>query len=295
MTSVLYAAVVVHDIVRSVQSGVGAPVELFPYALVLWILAEAYQLLQELQQSFEQVESLSEELGDANFELQETEAAIVRFVPFDFLRTLGKESIRDVEAGDYRAIGDERAPLWIPHAGESGAGPIAVCEADFERINDLVSPSRALHRSSKRLPERLPRRRLPGVLSGWPARRRRGRDRDPGGGARLQSPGSVERALGCRAPTLRVGIGIDTGWVQLGTIGSGQHLVRGVVGEPVEGARRIEVAAFGAAGTLGRLLISAATREGLGEDCPFELRPVEGSPWRRRSRSDADLRGARGA
>ena len=275
VTSVLYAAVVVHDIVRSLQSGAGASVELFPYALILWILAESYQLLQELQQSFEQVESLSEELGDANFELQETEAAIVRFVPFDFLRTLGKHSIRDVNAGDHAA-----SKMSVLHCGfhALGDGSDALpWKADFARINDLVAHLEPCidHRNGF-----LNDYRGDGFQAFFPGGPR---DAVAAGveilaAARELDSQTAASGRSAEQARLRVGIGIDTGRVQLGTIGSGQHLVRGIVGEPVEGARRIEAAAVPAAGMRGRLLISAETREGLGEDCSFEVQTLHEPP-----------------
>lgn len=275
LTALAYAGVVVHDIVRSAQSGVGASVELFPYAVVLWILAEAYQLLQGFHQSFEQVESLSDELGEANFELQETEAAIVRFVPFDFLRALGKASIRDIESGDHAT-----SQMSVLHCGfhalpggvrEPGAGHVAdeaASDAAFERMAALVA------------------RLEPGIHHHGGFVDACGGDGFqayfPGGAAdavaaaraiveRLESEDSGTRDRPSLPADVR--IGIDTGPLQLGTIGSGEHLVRSVLGRPVDEARRIE----GLARRSGsRVLISDATREALAkaEGEPVAMRPM---------------------
>ena len=147
-TAVLYTGFIVHDIVRSIESGFGAPIELFPYAIVLWIFAEAYQILQGFHQSFEKVESLSDELSDANFELQETEAAIVRFVPFDFLRSLGKNSIREVHSGDHA-----RSELSVLYCGFRNVSandrlPRTVFTVDFG--STVSAGTRVLTRENKR-------------------------------------------------------------------------------------------------------------------------------------------------
>ncbi len=89
---------VVHDVVRT-QTGLGAPIELFPYFVVFSIALESSSLLRSFARSLANVERLSSELQESNFELQETEEAVVRFVPFDVLRTLGKQSVRDVRPG----------------------------------------------------------------------------------------------------------------------------------------------------------------------------------------------------
>ena len=69
-------------------------------------------------------------------------------------------------------------------------------------------------------------------------------------------------------------MGIDTGWVQLGTIGSGEHLVRCVLGGPVERSRQI---AYASNGRLGSVMISGTTRDGLGQDVWFDVQPIEGA------------------
>lgn len=98
--AIVFTVSVAHDVFRT-STGLGASIELFPYFVVVWLASEAYSLLRSFARTFERAETLSRELEDANFELQETEQAVVRFVPFALLRTLGKQSIRDVRAGDH--------------------------------------------------------------------------------------------------------------------------------------------------------------------------------------------------
>lgn len=267
VTALLYVGLVVHDILRTISSASGAPIELFPYGVVLWILAEAYQLLRELHASFEQVETLSKDLSEANFELQETEAAIVRFVPFDFLRSLGKRSIRDVEAGDH--AGSQMSILHCAlHAPRSDAKDRVGADlaSAFERINELVGRFEpCIHRHAGFLNDY----QGDGFQAFFPD------------GARDAVEAAVDIMAAARhfnaeaaskgQVTIDVGIGIDSGEVQLGTVGSGEHLVRCVVGEPVDSARRIASLTLR---TGARILIGTTTRERIGDDVPFEIHGV---------------------
>jgi adenylate cyclase len=267
VTAVLYLCVVAHDILRSIQSGVGVPIELFPYAIVLWIFAEAYQLLQGFHKSFEEVESLSEELGDANFELQETEAAIVRFVPFDFLRELGKESLRDVQSGDHAR--SEMSVLHCRFHPARGKTDSEDSGESFERINELIE---ALEPCIYRQNGFLNDYRGDGFQAFFPG----GPPDAVAAAVEIRDAAREFAATGApsgRGP-IEVGMGIDTGWVQLGTIGSGEHLVRCVFGGPVERSRQI---AYASNGRLGSVMISGTTRDGLGQDVWFDVQPIEGA------------------
>jgi class 3 adenylate cyclase len=267
VAGLLYLGVVVHDIVRTMQSDVGAPVELYPYAMVLWIAAEGAELMRRFYQTFDRVESLSDELAEANFELQETESAIVRFVPFDFLRLLGKQSIRDVDTGDRT-----RARLTVLHCGfhwspDGRRGRTA--ESDFDAVHDLVARVEPLiaHRGGF-----VNEFEVDGFQAFFPG------DAAAAVSAALEIVAATAQArdaagAGGRA-AIELAIGIDTGPVLLGTVGSGEHLLRGVVGEAVEVARRIEARA---ARHEARILISPATRAALGDTDGLEIDPVPGA------------------
>jgi two-component system sensor histidine kinase ChiS len=70
-----------------------------------------------------------------------------------------------------------------------------------------------------------------------------------------------------------VGIGIDTGELLLGTIGGDQHLTSGVVGAAVHTAQRLAALTRSRS---ARLLITAATRDGLADPSRFAIRATEG-------------------
>lgn len=86
----------------------------------------------------------------------------------------------------------------------------------------------------------------------------------------LEAFNQVSRELG--QPELNMGIGINTGAVVLGTIGSADRLQCSVVGDSVNLASRIEqlTKLYGA-----RLLISCSTFDALAEPHKFELRQVD--------------------
>ncbi len=257
----LYFLVVVHDIARTVWTGVGAPVELYPYAMVIWILAEAWELMQRFYVAFTRVESLSDALGEANFELQENESAIVRFVPFDLLRLLGKQSIREVDAGDrVRAhMSVLRCGVRPPPDGSASAAP----EHGFELVSRLVERVERLVEHRGGFVNEFGGDGFEALFSGRP---------DDAVAAAREIVEAVCDGGGRASGDLA--IGIDTGAVVMGTAGGHQRLMRGVFGEPIETARALEREASRAG---IRILISGATRAGLSEADGLETRRIDGA------------------
>jgi class 3 adenylate cyclase len=74
-----------------------------------------------------------------------------------------------------------------------------------------------------------------------------------------------------RSP-LEVGIGVATGTLLVGTMGSDQHLTSGVIGEAVDVAPRVEVLARRAGAPI---LIAQSTRDALTDPTVFALREVD--------------------
>jgi len=264
----IFSIGVIHDIIRT-ETGLGASIELFPYFVIAWLTLESRALLQAYARVYSRVEALSADLQEANFELQETEEAIVRFVPFDFMRSLGKETIRDVRSGDQARVEQMsvlHCELQVLAAGATANDPArefarrARFVARFERC--------AIQRG--------------GFLGGV-----------QGAGLQAFFPNAAEDAVEAALAILdetgaagglassgtsgtseaedpiEVSIGIDTGPVVLGVLGSAEQLLRSVVGEPVERASRLAAAA---AKRSGKLLVSAATRERLKDEGELRVR-----------------------
>jgi len=255
---------IIHDVIRS-TAGWGASIELFPFFMIVCFAIESFYLLQSRARAYSTIEALSDELQEANFDLRENEEAIVRFVPFDLMNVLGKESIRDVQAGDHA-----RVELSVLHCGFHAApslSDITTFPAGMETMNRFIE--RLEHCGN----------RHDGFMN------------DHGGdGIQILFPGGpgdaiaagLEMLVEARVliaeiapkyrPLVNIGIGIDTGSVLIGMTGGRQRLTESVEGGPVDTAQRIEALAT----VVGsKLLISAATRERLGEQSPFEIRHVD--------------------
>ena len=251
----VFSVGVVHDVIRT-ETGLGASIELFPYFVVAWLAMESRSLLQAYARVYSTVEALSADLQEANFELQETEGAIVRFVPFDFMRSLGKESISDVRPGDHAHVEQMsvlHCELYEIERNVGGWDP----NDEFARRSEFVAGFErcAIHRG--------------GFLSG-----------SEGGGLQAFFPDAPEDAVeaaldileeahvaegaatSTAADAFEVSIGIDSGPVVLGVLGSEEQLLRTVVGKPVERAQRLAAAATS---TPAKLLISEAARSQLGK------------------------------
>jgi len=256
---------VLHDAVRT-QTGLGGSIEIFPYFALLWLAIEAFALLRNYSSVYARVEGLSAELEEANFELKETEESIVRFVPFDLLRLLGKQSVRDVEAGDHA-----RVELSVLHVGFPGA----------PRIGELAKLPGGIE-SATRFIERLERcaGRHDGFMSGYVEDGIQiffpGRPLDAVSAA-LEMLVEARGTIGRVDPRIRSGasvrIGVHTGSVMIAMMGGSVRLIEGLDGSPVHLAPRIAALAQEAN---AQLLISSATREGLDEQGAFEIRARNG-------------------
>jgi class 3 adenylate cyclase len=253
---------VAHDIVRT-QTGLGAPIEVFPFFVIVWIAIESHALLKSFALSFATVEKRSDELEDSNFELQETEEAVVRFLPLDLLRILGKDSIRDVQAGD--------------HAQTDMT--VLRCHLDLTDREDAETIFGRLNEWSQRIDPLI--REHGGFLG-----------QQHGDNMLVLFPGGPEEALaaatgiqevvrqsgpaGSREDGTTVSIGIATGPVFLGTVGGGESLSSVVTSPTVALASRIQEAARRSG---AGILVSAATRDHLAASSQFVFRdaaPIAG-------------------
>jgi class 3 adenylate cyclase len=240
----VFSVAVIHDVVRTVVTDFGFTVELFPYFFVIWLSAEAYELAERFTRQFRREESLSAELAQLNFELQETESAVDRFIPFDLLTLLGKHSIQEVEAGDHL---------------ETVA---SVLHCDLRSVRDSVGAS-ASDTAAQQMNE-LVRRLTPlvqrggGVLNGHHAD---GLQAFFPAGADAATRTAIEVLELLRSPEqapLNVGIGIDTGPLLVGVFGEDERLIGGAIGPAASRAERIAALTRACACDL---LVSATTRE----------------------------------
>jgi class 3 adenylate cyclase len=190
-------------------------------------------------------------LQQRNDELVQTNAAIARFVPFGFLRALGRRSVAEVQRGDARRR--DVAILFCDLRGfttmAEGLGP----EATFRFINDyLARMEPAIHGAGGFINQYLG----DGIMALFPSSepaRADGGDGDDGAGVdggvaavdavlamgRALDALNAERQAEGLAP-VAIGIGVHVGEVMIGTIGGGTQLDGGVVGDVVNTASRLE-------------------------------------------------------
>jgi len=222
--------------------------------------------MQVFNRMFKQVESLSGELADANFELQETESAVARFVPFDLLRLLGRESIQDIEAGDHASR--EMSVLYCEIRDDASTRDRPDHRAAFEALSTLVDCLEPLvyHRDGF-----VTQYSGHGLLALFP------RAPEDALGAAFEMVDEVERferggsGASASSPRFRACIGISTGQVLVGTIGGEQHFTSSVFGDVVVEAQR--VAELGRS-TGASLLVMASTRGRLADASGWTFRDV---------------------
>jgi class 3 adenylate cyclase len=209
--------------------------------------------------------SLERTLGD----LAETNRAAVRFVPEPFLQLLQKGSLKDIQRGDQIALdisvsfSDIRDFTTMAEAMGAAATfalvnrYIAAVEPEIHRrggfINDIMGD---------------------GIMALF--HQQDGRAADASVQAAIAHLAALERFnegwVADGGQPLRVGIGINSGPLMLGTIGGSDRLSCTVIGDPVNFASRIEgmTKLYGAA-----LLISEHTRARLANPDAYAMREVD--------------------
>lgn len=166
-------------------------------------------------------------------DLDQTNAAIARFVPFKFLALLHKESVRMVNRGDNVQL--EMSVMFSDIRGFTTLAEAAGPDATFRQINRYLSAMEPeIHKEGGYINQYLG----DGIMSLFHT----GTDKvlhAAIGMIRALKLLNVERATRGEAP-LRIGVGINTGPLMLGTIGGAEQLDSGVVGDAANLAARVE-------------------------------------------------------
>jgi class 3 adenylate cyclase len=239
-------------------------VALFPTTLVAMILVEAVVLMRAFSRSYRTIETLSQDLMGSNRELRETHRAVVRFVPFDFLRLLGKRSIREVERGD--CLEAEMGILFCDIRSFTSLAESTTPEGAFRFVNDFTACMEGpIHEHGGFINEYLGDCILALFPTGSDAAVRAGT-------GMLAALDVFNRARATAAEPVRIGIGVNTGPLMLGTIGGSDRLAHAVIGDAVNVASRIEslTRLYGA-----EFLISGTTRERLSDVSAWPLRLLD--------------------
>ena len=206
------------------------------------------------------------ELEQANARLTTWNEASRRFVPFEFLAILGRRELPEIQRGDSAHklmsafFSDIRDYTTIV---ESQDAP-----ANFPFINEYLESMEAPIRAHAGIVDSYHGDGIMALFGGSP---------DDAVAAAVDSLAALasynEAARTSRGSApLRIGIGIDTGRLMLGTMGSSGRLAASAIGDSANTASRVESATklYGAT-----ILITTRTRDGLSPTCGWQLRAVD--------------------
>lgn len=206
-----------------------------------------------------------DELERVNARLVEWNAASKRFIPNEFLSILGRDRLPEVCRGDHADLtmssffSDVRGFTSLVE----GQGPAE----NFAFINEYLTYMEAPIRSHDGFIDSYRGDGIMALFAG-PA--------DDAVQAAVDSLVALEKLNGVRAgrgeTPIRIGIGIDTGHLMLGTIGGSERLSAGVIGDSANTASRIE----GLTKRYGTLvLISETTRNACADPDAYLMRPID--------------------
>jgi adenylate cyclase len=200
-------------------------------------------------------------LDELNRDLEQTYRAAARFVPVDFMRLIGRSSVREVVLGDQVAM--PMSILFCDVRGFTGLAEGLGPERSFALINSyLQAMEPAIHGHHGFIRQYLG----DGIMALFPG------SADDAVAAAVDMVRALERFNADRDQPLAIGVGINTGPIMLGTIGGQDRLDSGVVGDAVNLASRIEgmTRAYGST-----ILLGEATVAGLQDPGRFRLRTVD--------------------
>lgn len=220
----LFFASTIYDML--VANGVLQGTFLVQYGLLVFLFSMSLVITRKLADAYAKTESLSAELARTNRSMK-------RFVPEEFLHSLGRDSIEQVCLGD--------------HAKRE----MSVMFADirsFSTLSERMSPEDTFRFINQYLARMGPTIRSNGGFV----------DKYMGDGIMALFPGSPEDAARCaidmhmrlceynvqrsiqgEAP-IRIGVGIHTGGIMLGTIGENERMDGTVISDAVNVASRME-------------------------------------------------------
>lgn len=208
---------------------------------------------------------LNEDIKSHNQRLVDLTSSYSRFVPFQFLELLNRESIEEIGAGD--AIGVEMNVLFADIRDFTALSEQLGPEGAFAMLNEfLAAVEPAIEKEGGFVNQYL------------------------GDAIMALFPGEPDAALRCalamidktqalnirrrsrNQAEIRFGIGIASGPLMLGAIGGGQRLDSNVVGDTANLAARTEslTKLFGA-----RIVFTDQTRESLKDASRFEIRELD--------------------
>jgi len=221
------------------------------FALIEAIASQAAVAIQNARLHRAERERL-EELRRVNADLTAWNEASSRFVPYEFLAILGRQRLPDVRRGDHAAL--DMSTFFSDVRGYTSMVEEQAPEENFAFINEYLTAMEAPIQAHGGFIDSYRGDGIMALFAGCAD------DAVLAGIDSLRALSKLNEARAARGTRpLRMGIGIDTGRLMLGTIGGEKRLSAGVIGDSANTASRIEslTKRYGAC-----LLISDRTRSG---------------------------------
>lgn len=221
-------------------------------------------VVNKLRTSLRTVEGLAQATAAANQRLSATNSAYDRFVPHEFLRFLDKESIIDVQLGDH--IQKEMTILFSDIRSFTTMSEQMTPEENFQFINDYLSAMGPIVREHGGFIDKY-------IGDAIMALFLRPEDAIKASIAMLQQLRRYNEARGLsQEHVVKIGIGLNTGNLMLGTIGESNRMEGTVISDAVNLAARMEglTKLYGA-----NVLISQQTLQRLEQPEQYLIREID--------------------
>ncbi|TGK33808.1 adenylate/guanylate cyclase domain-containing protein [Leptospira gomenensis] len=242
MFTVVFIAV--YDVIDSVffQSGI----RFTQFAYFLFVVALTTILANRFISLYRQSEDLNIELSQQKLELARQKNAFFRFVPVQFLNVLGKDSAVEVNLGD--SVLKEMSVLFTDIRSFTTISEQMTPEENFRFINDYLASMEPVVQKHEGFVDKFMGDGILALFSGEVESNQskfHGKtSADKAILAAIEMKKKVQ-TINAEARTshfkgLRIGIGINTGNLMLGTVGSRSRLDTTVIGDTVNVASRLE-------------------------------------------------------
>lgn len=199
--------------------------QLLPLGMLFFVVSESFYLSARSAKAFSNIERLTEDLRYTN-------RSIIRFVPTEFIETLGKDSITEIQIGDQ--VSRTMAVLFADIRNFTGRAETMTPEESFSFLNRYLRRMGPAVRNNGGFVDKY-------IGDGLMALFDQPDDAfvaaicmlDEVDTLNSENPGSSNEPL-------RIGIGIHYGDLMLGAIGEGERIQTTVISDAVNTANRIE-------------------------------------------------------
>lgn len=242
MFTVVFIAV--YDVIDSIlfQSGI----RFTQFAYFLFVVALTTILANRFISLYRQSEDLNIELSQQKLELARQKNAFFRFVPVQFLNVLGKDSAVEVNLGD--SVLKEMSVLFTDIRSFTTISEQMTPEENFKFINDYLASMEPIVQRHEGFVDKFMGDGILALFSGESEGMRVSRHGETSADKAILAAIEMKKrvqtinaeAKDSHFRGLKIGIGINTGNLMLGTVGSRSRLDTTVIGDTVNVASRLE-------------------------------------------------------